>query len=129
MEPAGVHRTYASDYLMRRYRGVIGERRPSIVNVYDYKIRYADKFLSKLRATFAAEGYANAPIMPHSDHGDELGEHANYGHRPLMYDTLTCVPLVMQSVGETGRVSDVIVAHGEPWTFEFDFALVHRPTN
>ena len=101
----GVRRTYALNYLMRRYRGMIGERRPSIVNAYDNTIRYADEFLSKLRATLAAEGYANDPIIVHGDHGDELGEHANYGHRPLMYDTVTRVPLVMENVGETGRVS------------------------
>jgi arylsulfatase len=90
---------------MRRHRGLVGERRESIVNAYDNTIRYADGFLAQLRGKLATEGYHDAPLIVHSDHGDELGEHANYGHRPLMYDTVTRVPLVMANVGETGRVA------------------------
>lgn len=101
----GVRATYALNYLMRRYRGLVGERRESIVNAYDNTIRYADAFLERLRGTLTATGNDDAPVIVHSDHGDELGEHANYGHRPLMYDTVTRVPLVMANVGETGRVA------------------------
>lgn len=100
----GVRTTYALNYLMRRYRAVVGERRPSIVNAYDNTIRYADAFLERLRRTLADEGYGDDPLIVHSDHGDELGEHANYGHRPLMYDTLTRVPLIMENVGASGRI-------------------------
>ena len=101
----GVRRTYALNYAMRRYRDLVGERRPSIVNAYDNTIRYADAFLERLEAELDAHGHGDAPLIVHSDHGDELGEHGNYGHRPLMYDTVTRVPLVMKNVGETGRVS------------------------
>lgn len=100
----GLRATYAWNYAMRRYREVVGERRQGIVNAYDNTIRYADAFLERLREKLAAEGYGDAPLIVHSDHGDEFGEHANYGHRPLMYDTVTRVPLAMENVGETGRV-------------------------
>lgn len=101
----GIRQTYAWNYFMRRHRRLVGERRDGIVNAYDNTIRYADAFLEKLRDALAERGYDNDPLIVHSDHGDELGEHANYGHRPLMYDTVTRVPLVMANVGETGRVS------------------------
>jgi arylsulfatase len=102
----GIRRTYATNYVMRRHPGLVGERRPSVVNAYDNTIRYADAFLERLDETLEREGYGDDPLIVHSDHGDELGEHAPepYGHRPLMYDTVTRVPLVMKNVGETGRV-------------------------
>lgn len=100
----GIRSTYAWNYLMRRHRSLVGERREGIVNAYDNTIRYADAFLDRLLGTLDEEGYGDAPLIVHSDHGDEFGEHANYGHRPLMYDTVTRVPLVMHNVGETGTV-------------------------
>ncbi|WP_201292941.1 hypothetical protein [Halobacterium bonnevillei] len=60
--------------------------------------------MEQLREKLDEEGYGGDPLIVHSDHGDEFGEHANYGHRPLMYDTVTRVPLVMENVGEAGRV-------------------------
>jgi arylsulfatase A-like enzyme len=103
-EHPGVRSTYAWNYAMRRYRSLVGERRQNIINAYDNTIRYADAFVDQLRQKLDAEGYGNEPVIVHSDHGDEFGEHANYGHRPLMYDTVTRVPLVMENVEETGRV-------------------------
>lgn len=100
----GVRETYAWNYLMRRRGDLVGERREGIVNAYDNTIRYADAFLDRLRTTLDERGYSDDPLIVHSDHGDEFGEHANYGHRPLMYDTLTRVPLVLENVGERGRV-------------------------
>lgn len=99
-----IRKTYAWNYAMRRYRSFVGERRSSIVNAYDNTIRYADTFLDRLVGKLDDEGYGESPLIIHSDHGDELGEHANYGHRSLMYDTVTRVPLVMHNVGETGTV-------------------------
>ena len=97
-----VRLTYLWNYVMRRHRSIAGERRQSIINAYDNTMRYADKFVHRLEKKLDAEGYGDSPFIFHSDHGDELGEHANYGHRPLMYDTVTRVPLVMRNVGETG---------------------------
>jgi arylsulfatase len=100
----GIRSTYAWNYLMRRHRGLVGERRQGIVNAYDNTFGYADAFLDRLLTALDERGYGDDPLIVHSDHGDELGEHANYGHRPLMYDTVTRVPLVMDNVGETGCV-------------------------
>jgi arylsulfatase len=101
----GLRTTYALNYLMHDYPNLVGERRPSVVNAYDNTIRYADAFVDRLRGTLDDSGYGSDPLIIHSDHGDEFGEHGNYGHRPQMYDTVTRVPLVMENVGETGRVN------------------------
>ena len=98
----GIRMTYAWNYVMRRHRNIAGERRQSIVNAYDNTLRYADEFVSRLEEKLDQEGYGDTPMIIHSDHGDEMGEHASYGHRPLMYDTVTRVPLVMKNIGESG---------------------------
>jgi arylsulfatase A-like enzyme len=101
----GIRSTYALNYAMRRHRRLVGERRQSIVNAYDNTIRYADAFVDQLREKLDEEGHGEEPLIVHSDHGDEFGEHADYGHRPLMYDTVTRVPLVMENVDETGHIN------------------------
>ncbi|MFB6234048.1 MAG: sulfatase [Halopenitus sp.] len=101
-EQPGIRRTYGLNYVMRRHRNLVGERRQSVVNAYDNTMRYADEFVRRLEEKLDTEGFGDEPFIFHSDHGDELGEHASYGHRPLMYDTVTRVPLVMKNVGETG---------------------------
>ncbi|TQQ81116.1 hypothetical protein EGH24_08230 [Halonotius terrestris] len=98
----GIRATYVWNYVMRRHRNLVGERRRSIINAYDNTMRYADEFVRRLEEKLESEGYGDTPFIFHSDHGDEMGEHASYGHRPLMYDTVTRVPLVMKNVGETG---------------------------
>ena len=98
----GIRSIYVWNYIMRRHRNIAGERRQSIVNAYDNTMRYADEFTRQLEQKLETEGYDDSPFIFHSDHGDEMGEHASYGHRPLMYDTVTRVPLIMKNIGETG---------------------------
>lgn len=91
---SGIRGTYAMNYAMRRHKDRVGERQQSVINSYDNTIRYADEFLSRLFDSCTEQ--ARDPIFViNSDHGDEFGEHGNYGHRPLMYNTLTRVPLVI----------------------------------
>lgn len=98
----GVRATYAMNYIMRRRRSLVGTRNRKIVNSYDNTMRYADAFVERLWQKVRSAGYDETAFIFHSDHGDELGEHANYGHRPLMFDTLTRVPLVMWNVDMPG---------------------------
>lgn len=100
----GFRQTHAWNYIMRRYPEFTGERKQAIVNAYDNELRHADGFLKRLDGLLAETGNADAPMIVHSDHGDELGEHDDYGHRPAMWDTVTRVPLIMRNVGESGRV-------------------------
>lgn len=97
-----VRSTYVWNYAMRRHRNLVGRHRQSIINAYDNTMVYADEFMERLYEKLESEGNGDIPMIFHSDHGDEMGEHGNYGHRPLMYDTVTRVPLVMKNVGETG---------------------------
>jgi arylsulfatase len=100
----GFRGAHAWNYVMRRYPERVGRRREAIVNAYDNELRHADAFLQRLDECLDESGYDPA-LLVHSDHGDELGEHGEYGHSSQrMYDTLTRVPLVMRNVGETGRV-------------------------
>jgi arylsulfatase len=101
-EQPGLRRMHALNYAMRRWPERTGFRRRSIVNAYDNELRHADDFLFKLDMLLDEESLDPALIVG-SDHGDELGEHADYGHAPAMWDTVARVPLVMRNVGETGR--------------------------
>jgi len=98
----GIRATYAYNYVMRRHRRLVGERNQSIINAYDNTIRHADRFLNRLWQTLDGMGYGDVPFVFHSDHGDEMGEHGNYGHRPLMYDTVTRVPLIIGNIDDSG---------------------------
>lgn len=100
----GFRMSHLYNYLMRFYPEYVGERHPGIVNAYDNELRHADAFLAALDDLLGETGNGDVPLVVHSDHGDDLGEHGRYGHDPKMYDTVTRVPLVMRNVGETGRV-------------------------
>lgn len=101
----GFRGAHAWNYIMRRFPERTGRRRDTIVNAYDNEMRHADAFLERLDETLEANGYGDTAMVFHSDHGDELGEHGDYGHgNHWKYDTLTRVPLVMRNVGETGVV-------------------------
>lgn len=97
-------RMNALNYIMRRAPEWTGFRNQKIVNAYDNELRHADAFMRSLDALLDETDNDDAPLIMHSDHGDELGEHGSYGHRPAMWDTVTRVPLIMKNVGETGRV-------------------------
>ena len=99
----GTRSTYAYNYVMRRHRDLVGTRNQKIINAYDNTYRYADTFMEWLDGELEEYGYGDDPMIFHGDHGDEMGEHANYGHRPLMYNTVTEVPLVIRNIEETGR--------------------------
>lgn len=101
----GFRKTHALNYAMRRWPDRVGVRNPKIVNAYDNELRHADAFLARFERLLRRTGSEGVPVIVHSDHGDELGEHGDYGHAPAMWDTVTRVPLIMWNVGEVGRVS------------------------
>lgn len=101
----GLRKTHLLNYAMRRWPERVGVRHPKIVNSYDNELLHTDAFLARFERLLRRTGNGGAPVIVHSDHGDELGEHSDYGHAPAMWDTVTRVPLVMRNVGERGRVS------------------------
>lgn len=67
-----------------------------VINVYDDSIRFADKFLGRIKKDLADYD----PIfIVHSDHGEAFWEHGFYGHTPpektYLYRELLRVPLVV----------------------------------
>jgi arylsulfatase A-like enzyme len=103
----GFRKTHLWNYIMRRYPDFTGKRKRGIVNAYDNELRHADAFFEELDGLLQRTGNGDAPIIFHSDHGDELGEHREYGHKPAMWDTLTRVPLVIFNTDKTGREKGV----------------------
>lgn len=100
----GFRKTHLLNYIMQRWPNRIGERDTRIVNAYDNELVHADAFMDELVGLLDKTRHSDVPMIMHSDHGDELGEHGDYGHRPAMWDTVTHVPLMMRNVGQTGRV-------------------------
>ena len=72
-------------------------------DAYDSEVRFTDDLLRRLFAELPLEG---ALVIVTSDHGQEFGDHGDFGHGFQLYSELTHVPLlVRQPGGPTGRVA------------------------
>ncbi len=86
-----------------------------VVRLYDGEIKYADTewgaFFDELRSLGL---YDDTLIILTADHGEELGEHGEFGHKKL-YEETTRVPLIMKLPGKqqkiANRVIDSLVGH------------------
>lgn len=78
------------------------EERERLVNLYDDSIRYGDRFLTRLRMDLEDD---DPVYFVHADHGEEFGKHGRFGHQPYLYEDLTHVPLVIDGLEQTERVS------------------------
>jgi len=72
----------------------------TLVNVYDANIRYTDDSIGLLLNKLGSH-LANTFVILTADHGDELGEHGNFGHHSL-YDGVLRVPLIFSGPGIKG---------------------------
>ena len=68
-----------------------------LVDLYDASIKYVDDFIGRLLDSLGSD-LSNTIIIITADHGDELGEHGNFGHQTL-YDGLLHVPLIIAGAG------------------------------
>lgn len=68
---------------------------------YRDAIRSTDGFIERLLGDL--EG--NPAVIIHSDHGDALGEHGNWGHPSELYEENLHVPLLVYDGKRVGRVS------------------------
>jgi arylsulfatase A-like enzyme len=92
---------------------------------YDATISTADAFVGQVMAALAAAGLADdTMVVVTSDHGEEFGEHAFFGHGETLYDDNTRVPLIVRlpanQAGAAGQVlSDpVSLVDIAPWVLE-----------
>jgi len=79
--------------------------------LYDSEIRYADRHLGELLASFDPEVVANTLFVFTSDHGEELFDHGGWKHGYTLYEEQIHVPLIFRWDGEFpagGRLSETV---------------------
>jgi arylsulfatase len=64
----------------------------TLVTAYDNCLEYTDDFLERLDGDLAGD---DPLIAVHGDHGEEFGEHGQYGHGQALYEELVHVPFVV----------------------------------
>ena len=67
-----------------------------IVNIYDDKLSYLDKYLEQLFYFLKNKGLLKNTIMIlTSDHGQEFFDHGQFGHHARFYDEILHIPLIL----------------------------------
>jgi len=74
-----------------------------IVNLYDADIKYTDSIIGLLLDRLESQ-MNNTVVIITADHGDEFGEHGNFGHHS-MYDGILRVPLIIAGPGVESGIS------------------------
>jgi arylsulfatase A-like enzyme len=77
---------------------------------YDGEIAYTDRHVGRLLEELAASPLsANTIVVIVADHGEEFGEHGNFGHGYALYEECVRVPLIVHAPGiAPRRVSDPV---------------------
>ena len=71
-----------------------------LVGLYDGEIRWTDAYVAKLLADLERLGLdQDTLVLVTSDHGTELFDHGEKGHRRTLYDEALHVPLVLRGPG------------------------------
>lgn len=80
-------------------------QRADLLARYDGAIAYTDELLTAFLDELRAEaGLADALLVVTSDHGEELLDHGNLGHRKTLYHEVVDVPLIVRDgVSRGGR--------------------------
>lgn len=100
---------YRSEKLMRG-RTKSGDPPTTVVEslrrAYRDTVRASDAFLDRVHSEFAADDPA---LILHSDHGESLSEHGNYGHHHRdVYEENIHVPYVVYNAGVSDTVSQPV---------------------
>jgi arylsulfatase A-like enzyme len=82
-----------------------------IRQAYRDAVRSVDEFVEALLD--ATSAYDPVTVF-HSDHGEALGEHENFGHEQVLYEENLRVPLVVHNVGVTERVDGQVSLQSLP---------------
>lgn len=71
-----------------------------IVALYDGEIRWTDEIIGRIRADLERHGVLeNTILVITSDHGTELFDHGQKGHRTTLYDEQIRIPLIVHYPG------------------------------
>ena len=82
----------------------------SDLDLYDGEIAYTDRYVGQLLDELARSPLgANTIVVIVADHGEEFGEHGNFGHGYALYEECVRVPLVLHVPGVAPRrIPDVL---------------------
>jgi len=75
----------------------------TLICLYDAEVRYADEAIGVLLRKLGNYS-SNTVIIVTADHGEEFGEHGNFGHQSVYEGTLR-VPLIITGPGINGGIS------------------------
>jgi len=93
-QPVSRHKMYSLWRRMIQKRAEISPaEREIIINLYDADIKYTDTVIGSLLDRLGNR-LAGTIVVITADHGEELGEHGNFGHHS-MYDGILRVPLII----------------------------------
>lgn len=67
------------------------------IQLYHQKVEAVDQYINEI-VTRVQEAYPDTLIVITADHGEAFGEHGYYLHRPVLYDELLQVPLIVNQV-------------------------------
>jgi arylsulfatase A-like enzyme len=87
--------------------------RAATLALYDGEVLDADELVGEVWDEVKARGLADRTLLVvTADHGDEFGEHGDYGHGHTVYQDVTWVPLIFAGpqVASPGRVVETPVA-------------------
>ncbi len=82
----------------------------AVAGVYDSAVQYGDAWFGELMAGLESRGKLDDTIIVVlGDHGEDLGEHGLFNHRPPLCEDVVRVPLLISVPGgRTGRVSETV---------------------
>jgi len=79
--------------------------------LYDSAMRSTDEALGRILEAVDEMGLADSTVIGMAgDHGEELGEHGDYGHAVCSYEHTSHIPMLFRAPGEAGRRIDGFVS-------------------
>lgn len=92
-------------------QGVTNKERQMLLNGYENEIKFLDNNIKKLSDELAELNlWDQSLVIITSDHGDEFGEHGQFGHMNLPYNTLSQVPLILKLPSKF-NIGEKIITH------------------
>jgi arylsulfatase A-like enzyme len=85
--------------------------RALIARTYRDAVRSVDSFMKELEDSLTP---FDAVTVFHSDHGEAIGDHQNFGHKQTLYEENLHVPFFVHNVGKEMRISEQVPLQSLP---------------